>query len=1180
MSTARNAMETNTATPSSTLITVRRNPHRKVRSTALFNASRLRLQSTSSSELPQISSFPIQDILSEKILQNSPAITAASPSPPQDSVLENLKVFLRIRPLVPLKGSKNNTVDQHARSRTKNVWPQNPSKKNSVKEKKNPQKKSNDSCITVSQDFCSVILSPPLHLQETKRVKSEVYEGFSYVFSDESTQSEVYEKMMNPLVEDFLNGKSGMLAALGSTGSGKTHTIFGSSREPGMAISLIYFEICAERGKTERICDLTSERPDLSMQQSTIKGLEEVLVHDVAEAESLIARALLRRSTAMTNANSKSSRSQCIINIRGGTEMSDPENDKQSNSAVLSIVDLAGAEREKRTGNQGARLAESNFINNTSMVFGLCLKSLLEHQKNPKKALQKHFQNSLLTRYLRDYLEGKKRMTLTLSDTVTFPFRFANIEAQSNLLRNKRQIQTSKVEQSKRMKFGNLDASMIEKKIVEDGNRLPDEGDLTSCGADLKSSTPLKLMKERTHQITQRFAKALWNVLKQHNEKLKVVECENQILRENLRNEKKRSIEMEKELKDLRSCCTCSKDNSAVSTDVKVAEDFEFIVLSEVQKFCGIDEVLIMLYIWVLNQNIPSNLNEPECIDGKREHEAMLRNLEADARSPSICDSSDNSQSDKIPESFLGTENIHEDSSESNNVVAEHLDPNSHETVRLSGNESSTSVQSCQQLGENNEDSLDLLVSHKQVDLSDNSQGCQIPESFPGTENIHEDSSYSNNVVAEHLDLNSHETVRLSGNGSSATVKPYQQLGENNEDLLDLLVSHKHVDSSDNNQGRQIPESFLGTENIHEVSIRLSGDESCTSVQPCQQLGENNEDSLDLLVSHKHVDPSDNNQGHQIPESFHGTENIHDDSTESNNVVTEHLDLNSHETARLSGNGSSASLKPCQQLGENDEDSLYLLVTHKHVDSSDNNQGLQLRIPKSFPGTENIHEDSSESNNVVVEHLDPDSHETIRLSGNGSSTFVQPCKQLGENVEDSLDLLVSHMHVDSSDNNQGCQLRIPESFPGTENIHEYLNESNNVVAERLDPNSHETFRLADNESSTYVQPCKQLGVNDEDSLDLSVSHKHVEQSQHHDLTDVPEGGVRPNTSRSSSKMEKPKRRLLPKSSILVREISTYDADEIDKPKGNVGRKNLAAAERQRTQGSISLLQLLKNNLHL
>lgn len=40
--------------------------------------------------------------------------------------------------------------------------------------------------------------------------------------------------MLKPLVEDFLKGKSGMLAAMGPSGSGKTHTVFGCAREPGM----------------------------------------------------------------------------------------------------------------------------------------------------------------------------------------------------------------------------------------------------------------------------------------------------------------------------------------------------------------------------------------------------------------------------------------------------------------------------------------------------------------------------------------------------------------------------------------------------------------------------------------------------------------------------------------------------------------------------------------------------------------------------------------------------------------------------------------------------------------------------------------------------------------------------------------------------------------------------------
>lgn len=43
-------------------------------------------------------------------------------------------------------------------------------------------------------------------------------------------------------------------------------------------------------------------------------------------------------------------RSQCIINIRGVSDNGGDNN--KANEVVLSIVDLAGAEREKRTGNQ------------------------------------------------------------------------------------------------------------------------------------------------------------------------------------------------------------------------------------------------------------------------------------------------------------------------------------------------------------------------------------------------------------------------------------------------------------------------------------------------------------------------------------------------------------------------------------------------------------------------------------------------------------------------------------------------------------------------------------------------------------------------------------------------------------------------------------------------------------
>jgi kinesin family protein 18/19 len=47
-------------------------------------------------------------------------------------------------------------------------------------------------------------------------------------------QVEVYDRMVKPMVDEFIKGKSGMLAALGPSGSGKTHTVFGTPRNPGM----------------------------------------------------------------------------------------------------------------------------------------------------------------------------------------------------------------------------------------------------------------------------------------------------------------------------------------------------------------------------------------------------------------------------------------------------------------------------------------------------------------------------------------------------------------------------------------------------------------------------------------------------------------------------------------------------------------------------------------------------------------------------------------------------------------------------------------------------------------------------------------------------------------------------------------------------------------------------------
>ncbi|XP_019099103.1 PREDICTED: kinesin-like protein KIN-6 isoform X1 [Camelina sativa] len=575
--------------PCPSTVTVRRNPPRRARATPYTTASKQN-QPLSSHDVP---TFPIDEILSIQIPQ----------SETKPTVPESLKIFLRIKPLKSLttKVITTNT----AKSRPRNVWPQNPSKKHIAKENRNPEiakkvkKKEEEAaaaCIALNDSY-SVTLTPPQALQELKRSKTEVYEGFSHVFPADCSQNDVYDKMVQPLLEDFMKGKSGMLAALGPSGSGKTHTVFGTLKNPGIvpitlrqifkksdessdasvrSFNLSIFEICSERRKGEKAYDLLgSESSELSVQQSTIRGLKEVPIHSLEEAESLIGQAMLKRATATTNSNSQSSRSQCIINIRASCNRFSNETKMQSSDAMLTIVDLAGAEREKRTGNQGERLVESNFINNTSMVFGQCLRSLLEYQKNRKRGLQKHHQNSLLTRYLRDYLEGKKRMALILTvkageedylDTSYLlrqasPYmkiKFDNTEEPCN----KRQLKTfPRAEKNKKIKLSAPKNSQIEDIFHEGRNQIAQEVHLQGKKADPtdRSSPSLEHVAQdknkREHIIMRNFSKVLWNVLKQYNEKLKVAEGEICTLKDSLRREELKSLGLETELISLKSSC-------------------------------------------------------------------------------------------------------------------------------------------------------------------------------------------------------------------------------------------------------------------------------------------------------------------------------------------------------------------------------------------------------------------------------------------------------------------------------------------------------------------------------------------------------------------------------------------------------------------------------------------------
>ncbi|KAK2446515.1 ATP binding microtubule motor family protein [Trifolium repens] len=1111
-------MDTTTPKSCPYTVTVRRNPPRRARATPLPQGSNIH----------GITPFPNNDLLSQQTPQN----------PSSTSEHENLKVFLRIRPF--------QSPAQAPQARAKTAWPKNPAKKITTSGiTSTKKKKSSSSCISIN-DSESVTLLVPSDLKESKRVKSETYGGFTHVFASDSSQVEVYDKMVKPMVDEFIKGKSGMLAALGPSGSGKTHTVFGTPRNPGMvplvlrhifketeasrSFYIAIFEIYTERGKAEKLFDLLPDGGELSMQQSTIRGQKEVLISNAEQAESLIAHAVIKRATAMTNTNSQSSRSQCIISIRDVPKKCKGVVNSKSNDAVLTIIDLAGAEREKRTGNQGTRLVESNFINNTLMVFGLCLRSLLEHQKNPKKQLQKHFQNSMLTRYLREYLEGKKRMTLLLTaksgeddylDTSHLlrqasPYmqiKYNEVEP-SNMVPKKRHLQPSSIIDSakqspslahlKRMRLVSEHTVQNDEKGVEE--QITSKKDTsTVCKLDASSSVSLKSEcdshsgNDRSHIIMRNFARVLWNVLKEYNSKLKVAESKILSLNESIEYEKKKNIELEKQLNEFRAACCCKGGNEKIDT-----EDCSSV-----------------------HDDHPHNLDQEQTIDEESASELIIDRSDEELTLGTTNSELDYKESEK-KRSVSSTESGHHNALEFDDVSKETFYAESSSHPRF-------------------EQSDDEHPSHHFIDYEKSYRETSVSLSNLGDHNAVE-VDVVNKISSETIDAESASEPIIDQSDEEHTLCTNAEL-DSKESERKLSVSSMesgHHNALEVDVVSKISNETFNAESSSEPRLDQSNAEHmlCTT---CSELDyEKLERKLSVSLSKPwHYDAAD-----KIPcETFHLeslSEPTLDQSDEEHMLGSTSMTLDSEKSERevsvplskpeihmafevdavrkIPKETFSAKSLSKPKIDHLDEERM-LGATCTTLGSEISDR--EVSVSSSEPGHDNSLEVDAVSK-IPSETFHTQSSSEPRLNLSNEEPTIGPCTQSASEESDSLVLCVSSSSSKSGDRNDlkvDAKSKIPsELFDSS------LSTKNDVS----DPSSPKDV------SSTKARSDK--GVNN-----------------------------------SSCKPPRPKRTLMPSSSMLSRNLSTFDLfDESDKLKGNRSTKKLGARDDpKRSNGSISLLNLLQ-----
>eukprot|EP00935_MAST-01C_sp_MAST-1C-sp1_P000425 g425.t1 len=266
---------------------------------------------------------------------------------------------------------------------------------------------------------------------------------FSRVFDEHTSQAKMYSKTLRPIVDGIFDGQSAVMFAYGVSNSGKSFTIQGE----GLTSSTIgllpqaMIDIFERNGKLEvplevefccleitdrKIRDLLAEEdaqnqgdcPDrftgkykkpskrpVRIREDRASGrvfCDNVAQHklgSVHEGLSMLKFARSSRTVGATRLNENSSRGHAMYTIT-------VRKPRHRIGAQITVVDMAGVERPKKSKVTGNRLRETCRINSQLMHVTRVLRVLKWNQDHPGRQRVVPFRESKITQLLQPALSG------------------------------------------------------------------------------------------------------------------------------------------------------------------------------------------------------------------------------------------------------------------------------------------------------------------------------------------------------------------------------------------------------------------------------------------------------------------------------------------------------------------------------------------------------------------------------------------------------------------------------------------------------------------------------------------------------------------------------------------------------------------------------------------------------
>ncbi|CAM9109692.1 unnamed protein product [Phaeothamnion confervicola] len=254
---------------------------------------------------------------------------------------------------------------------------------------------------------------------------------FDRVFDPSSSQSDVFDFVAKPIVEDVMQGYNGTIFAYGQTGSGKTHTMEGQIADEQLAgviprtvaeifrvveaaddnlvftIKVSYIEVYME--KIRDLLDANGVRTNLQVREDKLRGVyvsgaTEQYVTCEEELLGTLASGAKNRAVAATGMNSGSSRSHSVFLV--SVQQSEVSS-SSTKTGTLFLVDLAGSEMVKKTHASGQVLEEAKTINKSLSALGQVINALTDG-----KTAHVPYRDSKLTRVLQNSLGGNSKTCL------------------------------------------------------------------------------------------------------------------------------------------------------------------------------------------------------------------------------------------------------------------------------------------------------------------------------------------------------------------------------------------------------------------------------------------------------------------------------------------------------------------------------------------------------------------------------------------------------------------------------------------------------------------------------------------------------------------------------------------------------------------------------------------------